>query len=516
MAATAYYLKSGSGATERANSTAYTAGNRIVLLRTDTSANYLVCRKWVWECTTTGLSGAAVPTWPASVTQDTTTVTDNLAVWTARKPGYSSGTTANWTFAGIFQEYVASACAGGDTIYESSNHAETATNAGGVTWTFGSASGGGLPIQVLSVNDSVAPPTAVLTGGATTNSSGGSSIVGNGYFNSVSIISTNASVNLHSGGSGSGRLVFENSTLGTAANAAVGVTIGVLGGINCYSEFISTKFKLPFAGNYITLNGPIKMQGCSLASGSAAVTTLFALANDRACINAVIDGCDWSACAAAVTIFSTAAGNPSKVTIRNCKLPASWTGSLVTGITGDGFRAEMLNCDSATTNYRMWIEDRLGTIKSEATVVKTGGSSDGTTPLSWKMVSGASTILGFPSCALRSNEIVRWVTAVSTTFTVDVVTDNVTLTNADFWIDVAYPNSATAPLNTVVTSRVADSLTTATNLTSSSATWTTTGLTTPIKQLVTLTFTPAAAGFAIVTLRLAKPTTTVYADLKLV
>ena len=102
----AFYLKSGAGATERANSTAYTAGMRMVLLRTDTTANYLVARKWVWECTTMGTSGAAVPAWPATVTQDTTTITEGLLVWTARKPGYSSGTTAAWTFAGIFKEYV--------------------------------------------------------------------------------------------------------------------------------------------------------------------------------------------------------------------------------------------------------------------------------------------------------------------------------------------------------------------------------------------------------------------------
>ena len=121
------YVKSGSGATERANSTVYALGDRMVIAPADLSTNYTYARKWVWECTVAGTSGAAVPTWPSAVTQEVTTIADGSVVWTARRPGFSSGTTANWTFATIHLSYAATASVGGDIVYVSSSHSENSS-----------------------------------------------------------------------------------------------------------------------------------------------------------------------------------------------------------------------------------------------------------------------------------------------------------------------------------------------------------------------------------------------------
>ena len=120
--------------------------------RTDAGTNFAIGRRAVWECTTAGTSAAAEPTWPAAVTYDTTTVTSNTAVFTARKPGFSSGTTADWTFATIYSDYLGAAVASGDTVYISNNDAESY----GEAWTSGFISGA----QYICVSDSAAPPTA--------------------------------------------------------------------------------------------------------------------------------------------------------------------------------------------------------------------------------------------------------------------------------------------------------------------------------------------------------------------
>lgn len=57
----------------RQNSTAYAAGDRV--LYPDKAGFVLVC-------TTAGTSAASAPSWPASITSGTTTLTDGTAVWT--------------------------------------------------------------------------------------------------------------------------------------------------------------------------------------------------------------------------------------------------------------------------------------------------------------------------------------------------------------------------------------------------------------------------------------------------
>ena len=57
----------------RQNSTAYAAGDRVL---------YPDKAGFVIVCTTAGTSAASAPSWPASITSGTTTLTDGTAVWT--------------------------------------------------------------------------------------------------------------------------------------------------------------------------------------------------------------------------------------------------------------------------------------------------------------------------------------------------------------------------------------------------------------------------------------------------
>lgn len=176
----------------------------------------------------------------------------------------------------------------------------------------------------------------------------------------------------------------------------------------------------------------------------------------------------------------------------------------------------MYNCDSADTNYRLWIQDYTGSVVSETTVVRSGGASDGATAISWKMTSTANAV--YPHLTLSPCEIVTWNETVGSaiTATIEIVTDNVTLTDGECWVEVTYLGTSGTPLGASVNDAKADVLATAANQTTSTETWTTTGLTTPVKQKLSVTFTPQEKGFIHAVVRLAKASTIVYVDPKLV
>lgn len=101
------------------------------------------------------------------------------------------------------------------------------------------------------------------------------------------------------------------------------------------------------------------------------------------------------------------------------------------------------------------------------------------------------------------------------TATIEVITDNVTLTDGECWLEIQYLGTSGVPLGSFLSDAKADVLATAANQTTSSETWTTTGLTTPVKQYLRVTFTPQEKGFVHAVVKLAKASTTVYVCPKL-
>jgi len=225
---------------------------------------------------------------------------------------------------------------------------------------------------------------------------------------------------------------------------------------------------------------------------------------------------DLSALSSSVNIVGNGSGM-CQLMLRNCKLPASWSGLLVsTTITTPGFRVEMHNCDSADTNYRLWVEDYAGSIKSETTLVRTGGASDGVTGYSFKMTTTANAnALVAP---LVSPEIAIWNDAVgsSKTVTVEILHDSATnLTDGEIWLEVEYLGTSGYPLSSFVSDAKADILATSADQATSSETWTTTGMSNPNTQKLSVTFTPQEAGYFQAKVYLAKASKTVYVCPKL-
>jgi hypothetical protein len=115
---------------------------------------------------------------------------------------------------------------------------------------------------------------------------------------------------------------------------------------------------------------------------------------------------------------------------------------------------------------------------------------------------------------LESEPILYWNESTSSvTLSIEVLTNNnITLTNADAWIEVDEMGTSGFPLTLNQTNRVATVLSSTSNQPSSSATWTTTGLTNPIPQYLSVTFTPVRKGPLYLRVMLARASTTMYFD----
>lgn len=431
--------------------------------------------------------------------------------------GTADGT--SWTNGFLTIQALSAADAAGETQYVSQSHAESTAG----TVTYSGAGTNASPTKLVCANDGATPPTALATT-ATVTTTGANSITMNGSFYTygISFIS-GAGIKLASSAANFQRLESCNlhytgsstSFWGPPGLANVGTRIDL---VNCGLKFLSTT-------SQPTIGGVVNILGGSVLSGSSNLAgAMFLFGGGDRCYGEMnITGFDATNAVSTQIIFATNSGGSCRGMIRSSKLPASWSGSLVSGTLQPGQRFEMHNCDSADTNYRIWIEDYAGTIKSETTIVRTSGASDGTTPLSWKMVTSANS--SYPTVPLVSPEIAFWndTTGASKTVTVEIVHDtNVAggqgagTANAfrddEVWLEVDYMGTSGFPLATPTSDRVAGFLTAPADQASSSAAWTTTGLTTPVKQALAVTFTPVKKGYFIARVIVAKASRTIYID----
>lgn len=421
---------------------------------------------------------------------------------------------STWALAKATLTGVAAIDAAGDRIYVSQSHAES--TAGAVTLAFAGTLAA--PTQLICGNDAAEPPTAVAaTGTVATTGANAISISGTLYAYGLGFTAgsstSSAGLSLNTASGDAQKYEACNFVLG-GANASGRINANIAGTSNAQSLSLrNCGIKFAHASQTMNVTYATHINGGSLLSGGTSPSVLFTPVSQRP-INLLVDGFDLSNASAGINLVTGGVSANGKAVFRNCKLPASWSGSLLSSaITYSGFRAEMWNCDSASTNYEMWIEDYYGSIKHETTLVKTGGASDGTTPLAWKMASSANASYTAPLC---SPEIASaWIdsTGSAKTITVDILHDSATnLKDDEVWVEVAYLSDSGSPKSSLVADAKADILATGADQTASSATWTTTGMTNPNKQKLAVSFTPQQKGVALVKVCLAKASATVYVD----
>jgi hypothetical protein len=398
-----------------------------------------------------------------------------------------------------------------DIIYVSQDHAES--TAAAVTWNWFSVGTTGQVTRIICANDGAQPPTALATT-ATVTTTGSNALIpastSNGtYMYGIQFIAA-------SGGTGTQgitlgntaavnsyeRCAFRLASSGAATFIVSSTARAILA--DCTFKFGATTQFFSFLQQ-----GETRILGGSFEAGTSQPGTIFSI---QTFSRLIIDGFDFSNMSSSFNFFTNSNNDFIKVVIRNCKLPAGWSGSLHAGSPGRCSRYEMFNCDGGDTRYRYRCHDNYGSIRDESTIVRSGGANDGSDSFSWKLVS--NTLVSFPRNVLQTPELVRWNDTVGSaiTVTVDIVQDNLTaLTDKEVWLEVMYLGTSGAPLGSFIND-AADFVTTAAAQASSSATWTTTGLTNPNKQKLSVTFTPQEEGFIHATVKLGKGSTTVYVD----
>jgi hypothetical protein len=424
--------------------------------------------------------------------------------------GSDSDNGSTWALAKATLTGAAAIDAAGDTIYVSQAHAESTGSAVTINLAGTPAS----PVRLICGNDGAEPSTALATTATVTTTVGNLVVNGAAYvygirFTSAAVAAMNQAGNAHQTYES---CAFRTTNVGSAGGIGFGGAAN-----NSFSTLVKNcTFKFNAVSQGIGVQSIAVFEGGSIESGGTTPTSLFGGAGDRTHSTIVVDGFDFSNLSSGFNLYKPNVPGGATAVFRNCKLPASWSGALITSITVMGQRAEMYNCDSTDTNYRLWVEDYAGSIKSETVVIRTGGANDGTTGLSWKMVTSANST--HPVGVLRSPEVVQWneTTGSGLTATIEIVHDSQgagsgsKFQDDEIWLEVMYLGTSGVPLGTWITDCKADVLAAAANQTDSSETWTTTGLTTPVKQKLSVTFTAQEKGFIHARVVMAKASKTAY------
>lgn len=487
-----------------AASTAYSVGD----LRRQLAAPS-VGNERVFRCTTAGTSGASEPTWILTVGS---TTNDGSAVWTE----VTGNSTYGWTaaHARLSNAFASGWGAAGDTFYVSNNHAETQS----VALSLFSPGTAASLCRVLCVTDTATPPTALNTTASVTTT-GASLIIFYGFAYYYGIIfncgtgSTSTSISCTT--TSSWWMRFESCSLriiNTGSSSAINFGTASTSVDDGSVEWVNTTLQFSNAGQRVANRCRLIWSNTLSAILGTVPTTLFIHPGGNGEATEV-RGVDLSAIGSGGSLAAINSASPAVFRFIDCKLGSSVSVTSGSATGQGGALVTLVNCDSADTNYRYHKQGYQGTITQETTIVKTSpaGASDGTTTVSRKMVTTANSKFESP---LVSDPIEIWnETLSSITVTIPVITDNVTLTDAEAWIEVEYLGTSGFPISSCIKDRAADVLATPANQTTDgSSTWTTTGLTTPVKQSLAVTFTPAEKGIIRIRVNLAKASTTMYFD----
>jgi hypothetical protein len=420
-----------------------------------------------------------------------------------------------WAKAATTLATAVTGAAAGDYFFIASDHAES--TAAAVSWTFtGTAAS---PCRFISVNraGSVPPVAADILAGASISTTGNSSITFNGtgsnYFNGISFnagVGATGTASIIVANSSNAFQVFDNCSLNLASTGTSSrITFG--NNAQCAAELSNSTQSFSSVSQGITVSGTLKWTnrpGSAAVTGATIPTTLFLLGGNQ--VDVLLSGLDLSAFGSGKTLFANAVGQPD-TRILNCKLGASVT-IAATPAQANSDGVKVIGSHSAGNVRRDELYAYQGTLTTETTIVRTAGATDGVTPFSWKVVTTASPERMFPFRTF-SGSLWNDATGSAKTLTIHTVTDNVTLTDAEIWVEVDYLGSSAAPVVTTVVDANATLLSTPANQASDSGeAWTTTGLTTPVKQKLEVTFTPQMAGPIRWRVLVAKPSTTVYID----
>lgn len=384
------------------------------------------------------------------------------------------------------------------------------------SYTFPSTPG----MQLLSVTFNGSGTGALAAGASITCSTNGNpfNIVGGyAYIYGVSFIGNNGSSagNLVSviSGTGVSSLVFDTCTIsapGTSASAKINFG-GASNNVVMTCDLINCTISNGANKTIGLRNGRFTADNLTLAGET--LTSVFQPASadsqEFEVKNSDLTGVAWTNL---VVVSSIQVNGYMRFT--NCKLQSGF--ALTTGSFPypGAVPVEAIDCHSGDTHYYYQRDSWHGTITSDNSVYY--DASNGTTSLSLKLVSSANVSFAYPMITPPMTFFNSTLSAMTTT--IECTNDGTTFTDAELWQETTAKTTSGSPLGTTNRAdRVATILTTPANQESSTVSWTGTGgFGSEVKQkLVSGSFTPAEIGYVTTQVFLAKASSTVYINPKI-
>lgn len=401
----------------------------------------------------------------------------------------------------------------GNNFWVADDHAE----ATGAAVTLTSPGTSAAPIKIVCVNhlgstppvaaDLCATPTAVVGPGAVGSNL---SLVGHAYHYGITYSSgtgsnnNNVLINTTNGG----YQYFDNCLIKKAGTLVSTGAIGI-GGSQFDSNVVFNNTPWHLGNGLDTVSkraGRLTWQNTANAiQGTTLLGALFGT-NNHAAGPVRIIGVDLSM----VPSLQLATASPSDFYFEDSKLPSD-IGPITAPTSLGGAETYLIRSGSSAVNYTHYKAAFSGTLASNTSVVRTGGATNGTTPMSWKIdtTAGAGWVSPFSSLPMAV-----WNDTVGSNVTVEVYGtwgEGAVPKNDDIWLEVRYLGSASSPMATFVATTKASLLAADADVTSDASSWS--GGTTPFKLSATLSAPqPAQAGDIYVTVKAAKPSTTFYID----
>jgi hypothetical protein len=425
--------------------------------------------------------------------------------------GAANGT--SWTDAYTSVATALAAIAAGDTLYVADDHAES--QGSNLTWTPpGTFAAPNYVLCCRRTGGSVPPVSADLRTTATVTTTGAFTMsfgAGCAYVYGVTFQcgsgSNGNTINL---GTVTGNFwQYESCTFKmVATGAGARIIIGSSASNIITGRILFKNCALVFANasQSISLNGQmLEMVGGSIALTGTVPTTLFNSSDTHPTFTYLRD-VDLSGLGSGKTLYG-AFVFPQRFVFERCKLGASVT--VAAAQAAPGVRIDLIDCDSGATQYRNESYQYGGVLTTETVVVMASGSTDGVQAASHKIVNNANAGWLNPFESFPMGEFYSDTLNISVSQTFELMTDNVVLTNRDAWVELEYMGSSATPLGSVATSGV-DALGAGSNLTTSAASWTTTGIGTPKPQKIVVSFTPQLKGRYRAVLKVSKASATVW------
>jgi len=421
-----------------------------------------------------------------------------------------AGTGADWANAYTTLEAAAEAAgtAAGDSIWVAHDHAES--QAAAVTITFKNTSAA--PGTVMCVNraGTVPPVSADLRTTAVVTTTGGnvlSLLSGVTYIYGVTFSSGSGAINpILNIGYQASYMYLKNCALKIPATLAGAIVFGG-GGASSRVVLDNTSIEVGHVSDHVQMGtGNLLWKNTGTpVTGATLPTTLFGASSNDSIV--VVSGVDFSVLSSGTLVGSTFIG---LALFRNCKVHASAILATVPS-TSSRTGANFINCDSGDTNYRTEKYAYEGTLTTETTVVHSGGAGDGTTPISWKIVTNADAELLFP---FESLPIAIWnETTGARTVTVQGIWNSGSLPdNDEIWMEVEYLGTSSSTKSSFASTGLADLLAPPAALTAGDGTWG--GSTTKFKMVAPITV--AEKGPIHVKVFVAAQLATIYIDPKVV